>query len=376
MDFGDRFGASDLDQLLAETTRPCVSLFVPTRRAANERLRAPLVLKNLLSEAESQLQAIGARWDLIEELLGPAKKLQANGGLESGNSSGFAYFACPGAVRGYALPQALGPECSVGNRFLITPLVPLLDGDGLFYILSLSENHPRLYEASRFTIRPVKVPNMPKDMAAALWGDTHEKQLQRHGFGRPGAKGGGGGTFVHSTGPGTDMERHKTDLKRYFDIVDAAIAPLWKKKPAPALLAGVEYELPLYRQACSTGNLLKEELHGNFDRASLEDLHAKAWAMVRPHFEKEIAQAVDRFGVCSANGKSVAVVQKIEAAARAGRVDTLFITASPKSDSNPAEGPGALNELAVEVFDHGGRVFVVPTESMPTPSPAAAILRF
>ena len=48
------------------------------------------------------------------------------------------------------------------------PLLPLLNSYDRFYLLSLSQNQVQLWHGTKFSLEPVEVPNLPKDMAEAL----------------------------------------------------------------------------------------------------------------------------------------------------------------------------------------------------------------
>jgi hypothetical protein len=62
----------------------------------------------------------------------------------------------------------------------IKPLLPLLSGDGRFYILALSQKEVRLLEGSRYGIDAVELEKVPRGLAAALKFDVRERQLQFH----------------------------------------------------------------------------------------------------------------------------------------------------------------------------------------------------
>lgn len=377
MNNGDRIAASELQELLRADSKPCVSIFIPTQRSGHEMMQGPIRLKNLSSQAEHRLKQLGHRWTLIEELLGAAHDLAGRLDFWEHQTSGFAYYSRPGYVRTFRLPVRVSEAVYVNEQFHVMPLLPLLMDEGRFYVLAISEHHPRLYEATRFTVRHVEVPNMPKDLQTALYGAEHEQQIQRRGSGHPSSTGKTGGSFAYSTGPGSDMDRRKSDLKRYFDLLDAALEPIWKRKPAPVVLAGVVYELPIFRQACHSNLLLPKELHGNFDRSSTEELHDLAYAIAREHFAKETDAAIRRYGDHRANGRAVADTHKLWQAAKEGRVDTLFLrTLESVAEGGQAALRERFNEIAYHVLTHGGKVLVADPQEMPDEHPAAGLLRY
>ena len=377
MNNGDRITANELQELLRTDSKPCVSIFIPTQRSGHEMLQGPIRLKNLSTEAEHRLKELGHRWTLIEELLGEAHRIAAQLDFWEHQTRGFAYFSRPGNVRTFRLPVRVAEAVYVNDQFHVMPLLPLMMDEGRFYILAISEHHPRLYEATRFTVRHVDVPNWPTDLQSALYGAEHEQQIQRRGSGHPSTTGKTGGSFAYSTGPGSDMDHRKSELKRYFNLLDAALEPIWKRKPAPVVLAGVDYELPIFRHACHSQMLLAKELHGNFDRASTEELHDLAYGIAREHFAKETDAVRRRYGDHRANGKAVADPHELWQAAKEGRVETLFLrTHESVSEGAKTSLRETFNEIAHHVLTHGGRVLVAEPHEMPDEHPAAGLLRY
>src|SRR5690606_29448112 len=117
---------------------------------------------------------------------------------------------------------------TVGDRFYLRPLVPLLGADQRYFILALSQKHSRLYEASQDSISEVDVPDMPHSVAEALVGDDPERSLQWHTgsgvmgpSGAPGTPGSRRAMF-HGQGTGDDTDR-KTKALEYCRQVDTAV---------------------------------------------------------------------------------------------------------------------------------------------------------
>lgn len=69
------------------------------------------------------------------------------------------------------------------------PLLPLLSGDGRFYILALSQNELRLLQATRYSVSEVDLEGVPESLSTALRYDVPEESLQWHTSGRAGTAG-------------------------------------------------------------------------------------------------------------------------------------------------------------------------------------------
>ena len=67
-----------------------------------------------------------------------------------------------------------------GDRFHLKPLLPLLTGDGRFYVLAVSQNAVRLLQGTRHSIHEIRPELMPKSFADAthFWGKEREQDFR------------------------------------------------------------------------------------------------------------------------------------------------------------------------------------------------------
>src|SRR5207249_2419696 len=115
-----------------------VSIFLPMHRGGVETLQNPVRCKNLLRQAEEHLLAHGLRRSQVQEFLAPVQQLVADYDFWQHQSAGLALFIAPTVFQFYRLPLAFEELVVVMQRFYIKPLLPLLSGDGQFYVLALS----------------------------------------------------------------------------------------------------------------------------------------------------------------------------------------------------------------------------------------------
>ena len=134
---------SDLDELVAMDARPAVSIHLPTHVAGREIRQDPIRLKNLLSSAAERL---AARWRRpeIEDFLGPAESLVGDEEFWRHQQQGLAVFLAPGFNHIHKLPIPVPEETLLGDHFHITPLLPLFEDAGSFWLLTISAKHTRL----------------------------------------------------------------------------------------------------------------------------------------------------------------------------------------------------------------------------------------
>lgn len=338
-------------------------------------MKTPIQLKNFLKEVEDAVKAQGLRWDDVESLLGKARELLEDEDFWKHQREGLALFMAPGFFRSYRLPIEVPAKQVVADAFDIRPLLPMLANDGHFYILAISENEVRLFDASRYGVQELRPDGVPTSMAEALWSDTNEKQIQWHSGAGASPGGHGRSAMFFGTGPSTGMEQHKVDYKRYFDKVDAALSPFLTSHPAPVVLAGVQYLLPIYRDANTCAQILDGEVHGGPEHKTAEDLHEGAWEMASKHFGLAREKALDRFHELHEKGQATTDLDQIAAGATSGRIETLFLSESDGLEAGTEVG-GRLNAAAVDTLAKGGDVFVIASTEIPSQHPAAASFRY
>ncbi len=390
----DIITTSDLRTLVETRGEFCLSLFLPTERVA-ETEQNPLRLKNLLREAEELLVAHGLRSPYTTRgmaLLKPLQDLLPDRLFWAYQSDGLALFRSPDAFYVYRLPARFEELVVVGNRFHLKPLLPFLTGDGLFYILALSQNEIRLLEGTRYSIDRVALPSaVPESLADVLKYDDVEKQLQFH-TGAPAGTYRGRAAIFH--GHGGEGYSTKENLLRYFRQIDKGLQELLKGAQAPLVLAGVEYLFPFYHEANTYPHLLAEGVAGNPETWSNQELHARAWTVVEPFFRQGQQDAAARYNLAmhtrQASHLTLNEIKDIVPAAYQGRVSSLFIAqdlqfwgafdpATQTAIVHQSAEPGdedLVDFAAIETFLNNGTAYVVAPEEVPDPRHLAAVLRY
>ncbi|MEQ9667198.1 hypothetical protein [Coleofasciculus sp. G2-EDA-02] len=156
----------ELKTLVTQPEGLCVSIFMPTHTAGPQIKQDPIRFKNLMGKAEAQLVEQGMRSADAQEMLKSAQELDRDDFWRHQNQ-GLALFIAPNFFRYYRLPLDFEELVVVGEQFHLKPLMPLLTGDGRFYILALSQKKVRLLVGGRDRIReiqPEEVDNLPESL--------------------------------------------------------------------------------------------------------------------------------------------------------------------------------------------------------------------
>jgi hypothetical protein len=273
----------------------------------------------------------------------------------------------------------------VGYRYHLGPLLSLLTGDGRFWILALSQNRVRLFEATRDTVRAIDAEDIPSGLTDVVGYDWEQRSLQFHG----GASRGGGGrkpVIFHGHGGGNE----DVEVERFVRQVATAVDRLVPDRRAPLVVAAVDELAAAFRKVSRYPTLIEEHLSGNPDAENGSDLHARAWPVVEPHFNNARSKAIARCDEQLGVGNAPCELEPLVVAATEGRVDTLFIadgtqrwgrfdvrarTVTEHSDPRPGD-EDLVDRAAIDTIRHSGTVYVLPPEQVPGGLELTGLLRY
>lgn len=378
--------ARDLVILLEDRPGPCVSLYIPTFRTGAETRQGAIRLKNLLGKVRERLEERGLSAREMEALLAPAERLLDDSLFWQGQGDGLALFFSPGFFRSFRLPFSFTERGLVADYFFLRPLLPLVDADGPFYVLALSQNEVRLLEATRQTVRRIDSKILPQSLIEALGTQTTSQDLQYHTASPAGP--GAQGAVYH--GRGTGDEDVKTELRRYLQRVDAAVRELLASRAAPLVLAGAEPLPSIYRALNSYPHLLGEAVPGNPEPLRDGELRDRAWKLVAPYFEQGRVKAEKHWQELAGTRRTSNEVAEILPAAVQGRVEVLFVDGGSdvwgRFDSGAgevqihktpeAEDQDLLEAATLFSLRNGGTVYAVDSGHVPGGRELAAVFRY
>jgi hypothetical protein len=365
-------------------------MFMPMIQKGAETQQNPIRCKTLLRQAEEQLLACGVRPQDAQELVEPVQHLLADHVFWQRQNQGLVLFLAPQTFREYQTPFPLDELVVVTHRFHIKPLLPLLNGDGHFFVLALSQKQVRLLQGTRYRVSEVELQGVPQGIAEAL----RYEDVEKKGHHYPGSQGRPAGGVLPLAGHGVGIQdathEPQDPILRYFQQVDTGLRTFLRNEDAPLVLAGVEYLLPIYHRANTYPYLLEGRVAGNPDGLRPEELQERAWAIVQPHFQRAQDVAAAQYRQLAGTGRAAADIGAIVTAAYDGRVDTLFVAVDRQEwgyfhvESRKVEthrdaiagDEDLLDVAAMYTLLKRGTIYAVELDQMPEHSPAAAILRY
>ncbi len=387
----DLLTRDSLHPILQDQPTLCASLYLPTHRRGKETQQDPVMLKNALREIERELVEKGLRLTEATEITASAWPLIEDTVYWSHQLDGLAMFLGRNDAYAFRLPLQFSEQVICENQFYIRPLLPMLTGDGRFYILRISQNNIRLLQCSRYTVSEVELRDVKnvKEMLAQF--DVDQSLSMRHAS-ASGVQGrGAGGTHFHNHGEGGDDMDIKSRALEFFQHVDGKVREALDGETAPMILAGVEYMRAHYRLASKYPFIANEGIDGNQDAVSDEDLARKGWELVAPQFQQERQAELERLRHFLGTGdrKGSDALHSIITAAWSRMVETLFIPAQEQlwglfdpeamdvqvhRERLPRDEE-MLNLACIYTLRSGGTIYECAPEELPDGAMAAAIFR-
>jgi len=383
----------ELKRLMQIQGQPCISLFFSTARGGPEMPQNRIKLVNQIRAVEQHFPpdelAIGKREEPAP-LLSPLYDLLEDQAFWQHPDQSVAVLRSADSFQAYRLPFSVKERVIMASHFYLKPLLPLLN-DGLFYILAISQNEIRLLEGTRYHIQLVDIPDaVPESLAQALWYEHPDNQVRYYSSAAGGGQMGRGGRRVvifYGQGIG---EEAKDNLLSYFRQIDRGLHELFHDQQAPLTLAGVEYLLPLYRQANTYPHLVEQGIMGNPELLSAETLHERAWAVVEPSVLKEQQAALAAYQEHEQTDRASSNISQVVPAAYYGRVTDLFVALDDEQwgrfdpatysieihEELRADDDDLLDVAATQTVLHGGSVYALERAHMPGQALIAALFRY
>lgn len=378
----------DLDRL-AEPGRPGLhlSLFIPTHPSGVEAQTDPIRWKNLVSRVERRLVEQGLDAAEVDELLAPAWQLRDDDLAWKYMSDGLAMFLRPGWHRMFRVPVGVPEVASLGDRFVIGPLLPVVTGDTHFLVLTVSQRRVRLLEGSMQRVEELELTEVPTALEDVIQAPESRSDTMALPL-STGSRGSGSAVFY---GHGTADEGFKqTQVRSFLRQVADGLRDYLTGRDLPMVLVGLDEMVSAYRDLDGYAHVVDEAVRRNPDELSSAELHSLAWPLAQQVVTRERATAAAQFEQLHGTGRAVNDPIKIEEAARNGRVGTLFLATEPwcwdqlGSDVAVVElgrddafaHCELLDRVAVASLSAGARIHAVPAGELPGGGDVAAIYRY
>ena len=381
----EKLTITDLHELVSARSEHCISLLMPTQSAGLDGQQDVVRLKNLAARAEEQLIERGLRLPVARKVVQPILEMPRDEHTWSSRKQGLAVFRSESAFETFRLDVPLEESVIVDRRFHVKRLLPALNSHPPFFVLALSRGHVRLLRGTWHGCESLRPRDLPVNIEAALNLQTADRGEQLH-TGLRGDLGKEGAVFH---GQGGHRDTIKDEVAEYFRLVDKALRPVMRDNTWPLILAGVDYELAIFREVAAHVQVNDESLVGNFDYATDNVLYERALPLAQRSYAKLKTKALNTLTDFAHTGRASYEVDKIVPAAHQGQVETLF--ANPQAaefgrfhpETNwvefTTERSPALDlvEIATEqTILHRGTVYAAAPGELPDNCALGAVFRF
>jgi len=353
----------------------CVSIYLPMYKKGKEQNQhlAQETLKKCIKNVHKTLKEYLLSDTEIATYLKPIETLIADIELWRNPSEGLAIFLDKKGLHYYTLPIRFETKTQVANSFYLTPLLPLYEEEGIYYLLQLSQDYVQLYKASKYGLTNLHIENLaPDTLEKAVGFDFKQKMLQF----RSGQDAFGSGAF-HGHGEGIDDE--KKEIIAYLKAIDKAVKATIKNNKVPLLIASTNNVFNNYKQINTYPNLYDENCKGDPEFKNKTKLHEASLELLKPYFEKTKKQQLNQFQELYHTPKISYQLNEIIPAAISGKIDTLFIEKNVDefgiynqengklilNNKKEVQNGSLTNLAAIQTITNGGRVYALNAEEMP-----------
>jgi hypothetical protein len=375
-----------LEELASVHQSPCLSLYQSTHRNHPENQQDPIRFRNLVKVLELSLRQKYPTVE-VQPLLKSFESLANDDDFWNHTLDGLAVLGGPNLFRVFALDRQLTELTVVDDKFYTKPLRRILQTTRRYQILALSIQNVRLFEGSRDVLEEISLAqDVPRNLSDALGKDLTEPHETVASYG-----GVGHGTSPMHHGDGGRQDQKKSDYERFFRAVDKAVLEFHSRPSGlPLILAALPEHRHLFHQVSRNPFLLAEGIAINPDVLQIEELRDRAWKVVEPQYQAQLASLVYEFATAKSHGLGSDDMEQVAKAASIGRIATLLIESGRQiggvfdSTTGQVKLADIINQQADDLLDclgefvrkMGGNVMAVPSEQMPGKTGIAAIYRY
>ena len=353
---------------LCASKGPCITITLSAfRPGVQSPYRARLKAAVRLAGQELARQGAGGQ---IDDLLAPLADLANDPEMEAGGRD-MVIFRSPGIFERFAMPGTVRERVVVARYFHITPFLKHLLPQREFHILAISRKHLRLLRFIDSTCHDVPLPpGIPRNVQEAGAFDAPDHALRN----RSSAGKSSGAMSAVSFGTGSEREKTHERIQQFFKLVDRGLTEMLQG--LPLMLAGVDYEVAIYRRVAKYPHIMHDRLAGDPQILTLHDLGRLAAGIAEAESQQLAGAALERHREKAGNGRTSTEPWQIVAAASEGRVAELILAEGAEMPDPPESMQDILNAASILTLASGGKVFMLSPDRMGREAPIAALYRY
>lgn len=363
---------------LAAAKPPCITVAIET--GGNARAR----LEDVIRQIEKELSATDP--SLPKSVFAPFHDALA-AIAEQKPTGSLIILSSPDFHGKFETEMPVQEVVSVGDEFQLRSLLPLLNRKAEFYILALSQNHPRILHCTESDSGEVAFPpDVPKDYLQSRETRQPDHVLDNRSSAGPSV----GSMKGVLSGSSSDADNKDEYHLNYYKMIERGVKHLLGETGIPLVVVAVEHELALYRSVNTYPGTVEPGVHGAPDSLKGAEMHKRALELIQSQPTAPVRKELEHFEKFVGTGHASTHAQEIVKAAYEGRIAHLFLQETAeyrgnfderkqkvkRHDDGVAPMLDLLNEAVVQTLRHGGFAVVLPAKDMPNGVPLCAIFRY
>jgi hypothetical protein len=345
---------------------PSISILLPTHRTFPDNKQDPIRVKNLVIEAGKRLLDEMSKREaepFLGRLQAIAEEVDYRYALD-----GLAIYVNRDFARKYYLPFSINERVVINETFATRDLVFALNRTYRYWVLVLSEQPTRLYEATREALIEVTENGFPL---------THNLP---------------GGETALPGGPGVKKSAYRDERHRqFFRNVDAELTKVLKQDDLPVVLVGIDRYLSFYNEITQNKGSIVASLAGSHDKTSAYELGELVWPLAKETFAAIRQDAFRKLDDAIGARRLASTVERVWMTALSGNTELLLVeedfhypgNINKNQQIEAVDDPTQANvsddvvdEIIELVLTKGGKVVFVENGSLKDHSRIALITRY
>ncbi|MEO1185795.1 MAG: hypothetical protein AAFX46_14440, partial [Cyanobacteria bacterium J06636_27] len=150
-----KLSREEIKTLVEQPKDNSISIYMPVVAAGAEVRQNPIRFKNLITEAHTRLIEAGVDEIMVNKILQKANQIDRQDFWEGIGEQGLAIFISNNIFNYYVVPLEFEELVVVSDRFHVKPLLQILNNNGRFYVLGLSQNKVRMLVGTRYRCQEI-----------------------------------------------------------------------------------------------------------------------------------------------------------------------------------------------------------------------------
>ena len=338
-----------------------LSLFMPTHLADPENRQDPIVFKNLLKEAEKQLEEYpeGTLANVMESL----NEMQQDRMFWNYSKHGLGILASEEETKIFKVGYPVAESVKIGSTYHILPLLRHMEGKDEAILADISRDRIDLYHFDGAEVKEIE-PEGLETIFTDLF-DDHDPDKDGHS----GVTVKGYST-THHAGVSKPEEDRK-EREKYLRYLDQGFEKIYKEKGLPFVLAGTSDTLAAFLDLAKGTFYLKETIDKPLDSFDHNELKEVADGIMKTYRRERYSSDQDVVSQALSQNLAETDLAKIKKLTEEGRIGELLV-----NEDYINQDSQELDELIRDLYLNGAVIRPMVFEDKKRTEPYLAILRY